>query len=154
MTSTAEGFVVLARSRPVGCGRGVGLPHRHLRDAQAVAADSALKLFAKILCEVFGGGIESIERGEVIEKPVVEPFGDAFNGAAQVHEVHQQARRIEFLSRHSNLDAVIMAVDVFTLTFVASQSVSGGETVVGGNFKHDKWSLVRRQSQTLSQVEG
>jgi hypothetical protein len=96
--------------------------------------------FVKVTRHILGRGVDAIERRDLVEHAVIEPFDHIPQPAFQLDEVHEQSGLVQLFAFQSYFYLVIVPVYVFALAAVAAQGVAGGEAFLDGNFKHRKTS--------------
>src|SRR5580692_9542996 len=114
--------------RPVGGAGDVGLPDFRLLEANWRSQANA-DFVVEILGEIFRRGVQFIEWWKIVDETVIEIIDHRMNQLLHFDEIHKQADSIKLCAFHRQLDAVIVAVHVFTLAAITAQGVSGGESL-------------------------
>ena len=65
------------------------------------------------VCDIFGGWIQLAEIGYFIEMGVMPRDDNPIDDLLEVVEIHHDADRVEFVRRHGDADAPVMAVEGF-----------------------------------------
>src|SRR5579864_320302 len=101
----------------------------------------ARRLVVNVPRNVLSGGIERVERREVVEILVIERPNHSLNHLLQMHEIVKQSRSINFLSRQRDAHAVIVPVLIFALPLVSAQVMACRKTFVYADFVHGSPSI-------------
>src|SRR5258708_25090273 len=88
---SATGRNRLPGGRPVGGGSDVGLPDFHFADARAGGGEAAGDLVVKIAGHILGRRVDVVERGEIVQKLMIQAADDGAYQLFDVGEIDQQA---------------------------------------------------------------
>jgi hypothetical protein len=93
-------------------------------------------------CYIFGGRLEFIEGGNLVEISVVQLFEHAGGGFLEVSEIDHHSAAAWTVSPRSDIDSVIMAVKSLAFSVIVSQPMSGGEPGSDFNLVHVNGSTI------------
>src|ERR671930_487625 len=100
--------------------------------AMKLAVSFIIEIFGKIFCRRING----CEWLKIVHHLMIEPVDDMSDDLAQVLEVQQQTRFVQFLAGQRDPHLVVMSVRVLALAFVVAQIMACGKRVLDRDLKH------------------
>lgn len=91
--------------------------------------------------EVFGAGVDGIERRNLIEEAVVELIDPRLQRFFDDLKFDEHAQVVEGIAFDGDLDAVVVAMDIGALAGVVLEEVSSGEGLLDDDFVHAAYRI-------------